>query len=274
MHYLRSLGDSRAIIAAADKRPSRRGALARASSASKSPRRSASVDSRCNIVGLETQPLERVLGPELGEMIRLLHESHGVVFHMGETATAIGDTTVTLKGGAVLPADLVVIGIGVRPDIALAEAAGLSIDRGVLVNEYLETSVPGIFAAGDIARWPDPHTGQRIRVEHWVVAEQQGQVAGRNMLMGSDPSALVPFEAAPFFWSRHYDKSIRYVGHAERWDEIAIDGDISAGNAKVTYLAGGKALAVATIGRDRENLTAELAMEGGQPAVTGALAGV
>jgi NADPH-dependent 2,4-dienoyl-CoA reductase/sulfur reductase-like enzyme len=200
--------------------------------------------------------LERVLGPEYGDFIRGLHEEHGVVFHLEETATAIDRENVKLKGGAILPADLVVVGIGVRPRIQLAERAGLKIDRGVTVNEYLETSVPGIFAAGDIARWPDPHTGENLRIEHWVVAERQGQTAARNML-----GQRQRFFDVPFFWSMHYDIPIGYIGHAEKWDDLEIEGDIKARDCLVRYRRNGKLLAVASIFRDVENLKEEAAME-------------
>lgn len=252
---LRSLSDSRAIIDAS--KSARRALVIGASfigievAASLRAR-----DIEVHVVAPEKRPMERVLGPEMGEFIRALHEEHGVVFHLEDSVVEIDGPRAKLKSGGMLEADLVVVGIGVRPRLALAEQAGLALDRGIVVSAYLETSVPGIFAAGDIARWPDPHSGENIRVEHWVVAERQGQTAAHNIL-----GQRQKFDAVPYFWSQHYDVPINYIGHAEHWDDIAIDGDIKAKDCLLQYKRNGRVLAVASIFRDLANLQAEWQME-------------
>ena len=255
VHVLRSFADSRGLIAAAA--AAKNAVVIGASfiglevAASLRAR-----DIAVHVVAPEKRPLERVFGAAIGDFVRALHEEHGVRFHLEDGVTAIGDKDVTLKSGGTLAADLVVVGVGVRPRLALAERAGLAVDKGVSVNEYMETSVPGIFAAGDIARWPDRISGANIRVEHWVVAERQGQTAALAML-----GERTPMTFAPFFWSQHYDVPINYVGHAEGWDEIEIDGDVSKRDCVVRYKRAGKVLAVASIYRDLDSLKAALAME-------------
>jgi NADPH-dependent 2,4-dienoyl-CoA reductase/sulfur reductase-like enzyme/nitrite reductase/ring-hydroxylating ferredoxin subunit len=255
VHTLRSLVDSRAIIATA--KDARRAIVIGASFIGLET--AAALSARgleVHVVAPEKRPMERILGGDMADFVRTLHEEHGIIFHLEDTVVDIAGGRATLKSGDVLNSDLVVVGVGVKPRLALAEKAGLKLDRGVLVDKYLGTSAPGIYAAGDIARWPDAHSQANIRVEHWVVAERQGQTAALNM-MGEQRQ----FDAVPYFWSQHYDVPINYVGHAEQWDEIEAEGDIKAKDCLLRYRHKGRVLAVASIFRDLASLKAELQME-------------
>jgi NADPH-dependent 2,4-dienoyl-CoA reductase/sulfur reductase-like enzyme/nitrite reductase/ring-hydroxylating ferredoxin subunit len=256
VHTLRTLADSRAIIAAASAGAKRAVVIGASFIGLEVAASLRTRNLEVHVVAPEQRPMERILGAEFGDFVRALHEEHGVIFHLLDTVTAIEGKRAILKSGGTIDADLVVVGVGVRPRLTLAEQAGLATDRGVTVDAYLETSAPGIFAAGDIARWPDPHSKSNIRVEHWVVAERQGQTAARNMLGQRER-----YEAVPFFWSQHYDVPINYVGHAEGWDEIKVDGSIADRDCLVQYKQNGRVLAVASIYRDLASLQAELAME-------------
>jgi len=254
--YLRSLADCRSII---DKAKDARNAVVIGASfiglevAASLVTRGLKV----HVVAMEQLPLERVLGKELGALIQSVHEQQGVVFHLTHTVKSIEGKSVVLDDGTRLDADLVVAGIGVRPNLAVAEASGITLDNGIAVNEFLETSVKGVFAAGDVARWPDAYSDARLRVEHWVVAERQGQIVAGNMLGNKER-----FDDIPFFWSAQYDKvSSQYAGQVEKWDETRIDGDVMKMDCAVSYMVGGKRRAMATINRDRQNLETEVAME-------------
>jgi NADPH-dependent 2,4-dienoyl-CoA reductase/sulfur reductase-like enzyme/nitrite reductase/ring-hydroxylating ferredoxin subunit len=255
VHSLRSLADCRSIIAGAQ--GAARAVILGASFIGLEV--AAALRARgieVHVVAPEKLPMERILGRQMGRFVQTLHEEHGVVFHLNDTAVSIAPDQMTLKSDRKLAADFVVAGIGVRPRIDLAAKAGLLVERGVVVNSFLETSAPGVYAAGDIARWPDRYSGANIRVEHWVVAERQGQTAAFNMLGHREP-----FAAVSYFWSQHYDVPINYVGHAERWDEIVIDGDIPAKDCVVRFKQEGRTRAIASIYRDRESLQAEISME-------------
>ncbi len=174
-------------------------------------------------------PLAHVLGPELGAIYRDVHLDHGVQFVGGASIYAVAADGVRLADGRHLPADVVVAGVGVQPRVALARAAGLEVDNGILTDEHLRTSVPSIYAAGDVANAMHPFYGSRVRVEHWDNAMHQGPAAARNML-GHD----APYERIPYFFSDQYDVGMEYSGDPTAWDEVVFRGDV-AGRKFVAY---------------------------------------
>ena len=255
VHRLRTLADSKAIIA--DAQRAKRCVVIGSSFIGLEV--AASLRDRgleVSVVGKEAVPLERVLGSEFGTFIKNLHEQHGVRFHLGTTAQAIRKDRVELSNGKTIEAELVVLGVGVLPRTALAKDAGITVDNGIVVNESLRTSAQDVYAAGDVARYPDPISGENVRIEHWALAERQGQSVARAMLgIGH------AFRDVPFFWSQHYDVRISYVGHASSWDGLEVIGDLIKGNACGVFRRGRQIMAVATVGRDRVSLAAEAALE-------------
>ncbi len=254
---LRTLADSRAIVAKATS-----GARAVVIGASfiglevAASLRARGVE--VDVVGAEKIPLARVVGDEIGAFVKALHEKNGVRFHMEQKPSQIPDDAVVLESGTRLAADFVVLGVGVTPNVALAENAGLRVDRGVVVDEKLRTSAEGVYAAGDIARLPEAWSGALVRIEHWAYAERQGQAVARAMLGDG-----APFRDVPFFWSAHYDTTINYVGHAEGWDKIRTRGTLASGKYAAAFERAGRVLAVATVGDDSLSLEVEAAMEAG-----------
>jgi 3-phenylpropionate/trans-cinnamate dioxygenase ferredoxin reductase subunit len=172
-------------------------------------------------------PLQRILGRQVGEVFRDLHADHGVDLRLGRTVVGLSGRGrvdgVLLADGSVEPADVVVVGVGVRPRIELAREAGLAVNDGVLVDQYLETSVPGIYAAGDIAEAAHPLLGRRLRVEHWANALNQGLAAGRNATGGHEV-----YDRLPYFFSDQFDLGMEYVGHGSPEDEVVVRGDVVA----------------------------------------------
>lgn len=254
---LRSLRDARAIIDAAQK--GQRVLVAGASFIGLEV--AAALRARkleVHVVAPENVPMERILGPDLGRFILQLHAENGVHFHLGRTLDEVTSAGGRLSDGGVVAADLVVAGIGVRPQTELAAAAGIECDQGIIVDEQLQTNVAGVWAAGDVARWPDPRTGESVRIEHWALAQRLGAAAARNIL-----GAEEPFRAVPFFWSRHYDTSVHYVGAGIGWDRADSIGDLRRGRGSVVFRREGRVCAVATVGDPRVSLGAELALESG-----------
>ena len=252
---LRSPGDARAIIAEA--KPGSRAAIIGSSfigleCAAALRARGIEVD----VISPEAVPFEDIFGAEVGTFLQRLHERNGVRFHLGETASSYDGEVLRFSGGNILPADFVVVGIGARPCTELARSALIHVEDGVLVDEHLETNVPGIYAAGDIASYPDPWTGARMRIEHWVHAQRQGQVAAANMI-----GLKRRFDAVPFFWTEQFGVALRYVGHSRDWQQVEIDGNLAAGNFAARYHEDGVHRASAFVGRDRECLEDELRLE-------------
>ncbi|MGI4858175.1 MAG: FAD-dependent oxidoreductase [Janthinobacterium lividum] len=259
VHYLRTLDDARGLIAAAGASPDHPPRVVVIGASFIGLEATAALRTRglpVSVVSPGKLPMEKLLGEALGNALRDAHEQHGVVFHIGADVAAIDERRVHLANGTSLQADLVVVGIGVNPQLDLARAAGLALGEGITVDAQLRTSVPGIYAAGDVAQWPDPFDGTPLRVEHWVVAQRQGQAVARAIL-----GRGTPFRQAPFFWTIQYDFGIGYTGHARQWDRIACDGDLAEREASFTYFLDGQPRAMAIVSRNLDGLLMEAELE-------------
>ena len=194
------------------------------------------------LVEPQSVPLERVLGAELGAFYRDVHADHGVRVITGVGVAAFDGREaverVRLDDGRSLDCDLVVVGVGVRPRSGLAEAAGLAVDDGIVVDERLETSAPGVFAAGDVASARHPFYGRHVRVEHWATALHQGPAAARSML-----GAAAPYDRLPYFFSDQYDVGMEYTGWALEWDRVVLRGDPASRELIAFWLAGERVVA-------------------------------
>lgn len=262
VHTLRTLADARAVIARATSGAKRAVVIGASFIGLEVASSLVARGLEVHVLGREAVPLAHVLGEELGRFVQRLHADKGVRFHLGRTPRAIGAAAIELDDGTSLPFDLVVMGVGVKPRVALAERAGLTVDNGVVVDEQLRASAPGVWAAGDVARYPDArHGNELVRVEHWVVAERQGQAVARAML-----GRGAAYRDVPFFWSAHYDTTISYVGHASKYDAVEVFGSIDARDAAIAYRQGGRTVAVATLNRDATSLRVEAAMYAGDDA--------
>ena len=258
VHRLRTLEDSKAIIAKAQQ--ARKCAVIGSSFIGLEV--AASLRNRgldITVISKDAVPLGNILGEELGRFVQELHEQHGVRFVLNATPKAFLEDRVEIEPEGSIEAGLVVLGVGVSPRTSLALEAGIHVEDGVVVDDMLQTSASGVYAAGDIARYPEAVSGDQARIEHWVVAERQGQAVARSMLgIGG------AFRQTPFFWSQHYDVTISYVGHAAHWDSCQIQGSLAKRDACAAYRRKNKIVAVATVGRDRLSLQVEAAMEEGR----------
>jgi apoptosis-inducing factor 3 len=207
------------------------------------------------VIAPSQEPFETTLGAEVGALFRRVHESHGIRFKLGNIVYRFEGNhnveAVALDNGELVETDMVVVGVGVRSVTQFLDGVELDQAGAVVVDSRLRAA-DGLFAAGDITSFPDPRTGEYVRIEHWRTAQQQGRTAARNML-----GRNVAFDAVPFLWTRQFDVGLLYVGHAASWDEIIYRGDVAAHDFLAFYVKGNRVLAVAGMNRDSEMAAAE-----------------
>ncbi len=263
VYYLRTIADSEAI--AAELRPGRHLVVVGAGFIG------AEVAASARMLGLEVTvlevlpvPLERALGAEMGRVYADIHRDHGVNLRLEEGIQRIEGARraerVITSSGVAIDCDLVVIGVGIEPEASIAEGTDIEVSNGIVVDEYCQTGVPGIFAAGDVANFYTPVLGERMRVEHWANAQNQGIAAASNMLGRREPYAEVPW-----FWSDQYEVNLQYVGHASRWDRLVLRGNVAERRFSAFYLQEGRVRAALCVNRPRDVRPSREVIRAGAP---------
>ena len=250
VYYLRTLSDSRRLAEAIGR--SRKAVIVGAGFIG------SEVAASCRMKGLEVTvletaavPLSMALGEELGAIYAKIHRSHGIDLRLREGLQEIQGhgrvERVVTSSGAAIDCDLVAIGVGIAPETEIAEGTEIAIDNGVVVDEFCQTNIPGIFAAGDVANWWHPALGRHLRVEHWDHALNQGAAAARNMLGQREA-----YSPVLYFWSDQYDLNLQYVGHASQWDHVVYRGDIKEQRFTAFFMNDGLVLAALAINRFKD----------------------
>jgi 3-phenylpropionate/trans-cinnamate dioxygenase ferredoxin reductase subunit len=261
IHYLRTLGEATILAEALQQKP--RVAVVGAGFIGAEVAASArEVGCEVTVIEIFEVPLQRVLGEDLGRVYAQIHRDRGVDLRLGEVVERFegADRVEAVVGstGRSYPADLVVIGVGIVPNVELAMEAGIECDNGIGVDEHCRTSAPNVFAAGDVANWPDVYSGTRIRVEHFQNAQNQGAAAGRSMA-GDE----TPFQDVPWFWSDQYEVNLQMLGHPSPDAERIIRGSLEARDFTAIHLSGGRIVAAVALNRGKDISAIRRMMERG-----------
>ncbi len=263
IYYLRTIADAEAI--GAELQPGRRcvviGAGFIGAEVAASARESGL---EVTIIEILPVPMSRVLGDEMGTIYGDIHRDHGVDLRLNEGVERFEGNKrverVVGSSGAIFDCDFVVVGVGVIPETALVEGTDIEVNNGIVVNEYCETSVPDVYAAGDVANFPNPILGQRVRLEHWQNAQNQGIAAAKNMM-----GIKEVFSEVPWFWSDQYDLNMQLIGHPHHWDKLVFRGSVPDRQFTAFFVKDGKMQAALAVNRPMDIRPCREIIQAGQP---------